>query len=704
MSGHSFLTVIVFLLLLACSGGEGWAQTQPEESFQLDQVVVTATRTEQKLKDIPANVTVLTEEDIQQSAAQTVDDLLRQVPGFSLLRQSGSLANAPTNQSVSLRGLGGTSASRTLVLLDGVPVNDPFGGWVYWGRIPRENIERIEVVRGGGSAVWGNLALGGVINVITEKPQGRTFKFTTYGGNRGTTNVDFLASDFLGPLIFSVGGNYFNTGGYNTVRADQRGPIDENTDSEHKTFNGKLEYPLSPNALLSLQGSFFTEDRHEGTPLGRNSTDTGFVRGGADFTTPDGSSWQVGAFSHLQTYKNFSASVAEDRQSERPSLNQFDVPSTTVGTTLQWSKPFTKLHLLTAGTDFQWIAAETNEDSRFIGNQFTRRRKAGGEQELAGIYLQDIFAPTPRWQVVVAGRLDVWRNFAGSRRDRDLQTGATVREETFSERTKVTFNPSIGLLYRATDRFSLRGSFYRSFRAPTINELYKPFAARGNVVTEANAALDPERLLGGEAGIDYIIAPGFLGRLTGFWSEVENPIVNVTIEEAGRTGRDISPCGFVPAGGVCRQRQNLDRLRTRGVELELEYRPHMYWTLSGSYLFDDTEVLSAPNQPQLEGKRARQVPKHQFVLQLRYNNPSLLNVSLQGRYVAKRFEDDLNSLQVGDFFLVDLLLSRQLMRGWEVFFAVENLFDRTYEDTKSADGIVGIGPPLLVHGGFRFRF
>lgn len=206
--------------------------------------------------------------------------------------------------------------------------------------------------------------------------------------------------------------------------------------------------------------------------------------------------------------------------------------------------------------------------------------------------------------------------------------------------------------------------------------------------------------------MDYSIMRNLLGRLTAFWNEVKDPVVNVT-KGIGQ-GAVIEPCGFVPVGGVCRQRENLDRTRIRGIEAELEYRPHPSWIFSGSYLFNDTDVLSAPGQPELEGKRIAQVPKHQFTLKLGYTNPALINFYVQGRFVGDQFEDDINSLKLGDYVVVDLMVWRPIplpkLSAGEVFLAVENLFDRTYEVAKTADGIVTTGTPVLVHGGLRVRF
>ncbi|MBI2882994.1 MAG: TonB-dependent receptor [Candidatus Methylomirabilis oxyfera] len=678
-----------------------------EEEVRLEPVVVSASRVEQRLPDVPANVTVITREEIKQSPARSVDDLLRQIPGFSLFRRSSSLVTHPTTQGVSLRGIGPSGVSRTLVLLDGIPLNDPFGGWVYWSKVPLESIERIEVARGGGSGVWGNYALGGVINIITRRPEARAAQAKLDVGTRDTVDADLLVSHVTGPWGISLEGSFFDTDGYKIVRKDQRGAIDVNADSSHKTFNGRVEYTPSLASSLFLAGSFFREDRGNGTPLQNNETETGYVATGGRLKTADGSDWQLTLFSHLQTFNSTFTSAAADRNSETPALNQFDVPSTDAGFNLQWSKRIFQSHLLTAGTDVRWINGETNEDATFNATlgDFTRRRKAGGEQFLAGAYLQDIFTPAPGWQVTIAGRFDSWESFNASRVEKNKQTGAITRNNQFDNRDEFAFSPKVALLYHATDQLSLRSSFYKGFRAPTINELFRPFRVR-NDITEANADLAPERLIGGEVGMDYVVMSNLLGRLTAFWNEVKDPVVNVT-KGIGQ-GAAIDPCGFVPAGGVCRQRQNLDRTRIRGIEAELEYHPFPRWAVSGSYLYNHTEVVSAPNQPDLEGKRIAQVPRHQFTLKLGYTNPALINFYVQGRFVGDQFEDDINALKLGDYVVVDLMLWRPIplpkLSSGEIFLAVENLFDRTFEVAKTADGIVTTGTPVLVHGGIRVRF
>jgi iron complex outermembrane receptor protein len=680
--------------LAAAAGAE-----PPPEPVRLEPVVVSAGRVEQALQDVPSNVTVLTREDIERSAARTVDDLLRQIPGFSLFRRSSSLVANPTTQGVSLRGIGPSGVSRTLVLLDGVPLNDPFGGWVYWSKVPLESIERIEVVRGGGSALYGSYALGGVINIVTQKPQATGVQGKIDGGTRDTIDANLETNVVKGPLGLSLRGNVFSTGGYPIIQENQRGAVDIDADSRHQTFIGRLEYAPLTNASLYLGGSYFNEDRGNGTPLQENSTEAGYIAAGGKFQSGDGSDWQATVYSQLQTFTSTFSRISLDRNSEVLTLDQ-TVPSTGVGGSLQWTKPLFARHLVTAGVDARWIDGQSDEDIlNFAGTAVTTRREAGGQQHFVGVFAQDIFKPLERLQITGALRFDYWQNGDASRTDRTPATGR-VTKTPFADRTDTALSPKFAILYRATDSLSLRASAYQAFRAPTLNELYRQFRV-GNVVTLANAELGAERLTGGEIGFDYAVGESWLAKLTGFWNELKDPVSNVTLSAPFP-----ADC---PAGTVCRQRQNLGRTRSRGVEAELHYRPARQWDLSASYLYNDSEVLKFPADPSLEGKRVPQVPKHTYTLGVQYLNPRFINAAVQGRFVGDQFEDDRNENELDSFFTVDLSLWRPIPLPYaaasEAFVAVENLLDTTYAVGKDpATGVVSIGAPLLFHGGIRFRF
>jgi outer membrane receptor protein involved in Fe transport len=675
------LAALLFLVMAA----PAWAQ-EPE---RLEPVVVTATRTEQKLGEAPASVTVLTREDVAQSAAQSLDDLLRQVPGFSLFRRSSSLVSHPTTQGVSLRGIGPSGASRALVLLDGIPVNDPFGGWVYWDRIPLQSVEQVEVVRGGGASVWGNYALGGVINIITRRPTARAAFFEGSYGTQDTHNVDLLLTEALGPFRLSLEGSHFATDGYKVVNASRRGTIDVDAGSRHTTFNGRAELVASPDLSVFVRGTYYEESRENGTRLQFNNTDAGSFATGLRARTGDGSEWTGTVFTDFQSFHSTFSTQAADRNSETLALDQ-RVPTTAVGAAVSWSRAFGS-HRLLAGSDFRWVEGETDERV-YVAGAFARTRVAGGEQQIVGVFVQDVYTPIPALELVGGVRVDYWRAYDGTRRDTPPPAGVPARQ-SFPDADDLGVSPRLALVWHATPQTDLRASGYQGFRVPTINELYRVFRVR-NDVTAANARLKPERLTGGEVGVEQRWGP-FTGRLTAFWNEVEDLVANVTLT---------SPLPDCPAGTTCRQRQNLDRARIRGFESELELRPARDWRIIAGYIFTDTTVLDAPQQRALEGKRLAQVPRHGASLTVRYDNPALFTAAATARFVGRQFEDDLNTLPLGSYVLLDLFLSRRLTRWAELFVGLENVLDTTYTTGRTSEGVVSIGAPFLAHGGVRLQF
>ncbi|RPJ45680.1 MAG: TonB-dependent receptor, partial [Candidatus Latescibacterota bacterium] len=608
----------VALLAVLASAAVSLAADKPavtEDKYWLKPIVVTATRSEQELTNVAANVAVLLEPEIRRSAAQTLDGLLRQIPGLSTLRQSSSLTSAPIAQGVSLRGLGATTASRTLVMVDGVPITDPFGGWVALNRVPLENIERVEVVRGGGSGIWGNLAMGGVVNIIMRKPVERTFSFMSDNGDERTTSSSLFAADRIGSVLVSGGGRYFDTDGFIVTREDLIGPVDEPAGIRHGTAFGRVEVLISDRSSIYLDGSYYDEEKRKGTPGDMSGTIARRVGAGADLETAGGGAFDINVYVEGQTYDNYSSSISRDRTESTPSTWEFEVPSKSGGANLQWSRRFGEHHHLFAGGDYRYIDSKSSEYEGYDGKLgvFRNLAEIGGKQHLAGAYLQEIFSPGGRWTVALAARLDHIRNSDGFQRETEIETGVIESEEEYGSAATTVFNPTIGLVLHASERLSFRGSAYQGFRAPTVNELYRRSTARGNVVNSPNPALEPERLIGGEAGIDYKLGARFFGRLTAFWNEVDKTIAQRTIGTADADGDTIEPCGWVAAEGVCRQRDNIGRLLTAGIETELAFRPYPLWSFSVSHIFDHTEILES-DDPELVGKRQRQTPKNQFVL------------------------------------------------------------------------------------------
>lgn len=636
---------------------------QPAASVS-DEVTVTASRTEQRLGETASSVVVLSSQELAATAAGTVDDALRQVPGFSLFRRSGSRYANPTTQGVSLRGLGASGASRALVLADGIPLNDPFGGWIYWGRVPRASLDRVEVLRGSGSDLYGSAALGGVVQLLRRPPSRTGFAVEAAYGERETPEGSFFLADNRGPWSASLAAEGFRTDGYVPVEPRSRGAVDTPAASRHSTADLTVERRVGTDARLFLRGSWFDEDRDNGTRLQVNDTTIRQVSAGLDGTAAGG--WlSLRAWGSDQDYFQTFTAISADRNSERLTRAQ-TVPAESRGGSAQWTRTAGDRHALVAGVDLRQVEGTSRE---IIPGPAPIRVEAGGTQRTAGLFMEDLARIGPRLSLTLAGRIDGWKN---------EEEGGETREET-------AFSPRASLLFRATDRWSWTASAYRGFRAPTLNELYRAFRV-GDVLTQANADLDAERLTGAETGA-VLTTPKVTARGILYWMEVDRSIANVTLS--------------VTPGLITRQRRNLGRTRSRGVELEGTARLSDRWTLSGGYLFSDATVVNARAEPVLEGLRLAQVPRHQASAQLRFSAPRLGTLGLQARWAGDQFDDDRNELRLRSFTTVDALVSHPLTRGLEIFAAGENLLDERVETGRTP--VLALGPPLSLRVGLRFE-
>ena len=660
-----------------------------------DEVTVTPTRSEQQLGTIPASVSVISSEEIQRRPAMVPDDLLRQLPEFSLFRRSSSLSAHPTSQGVSLRGIGPSGVSRSLVLLDGVPFNDAFGGWVYWTALPMESAERIEVVNGTSSSLYGSYAMGGVLNVVTRTAERRSVDIKTQYGSRHSPKFDFRGSDVWGKVGVSVDGSVFDTDGYANVLSSLQGPVDTKVAVQFGHVTLKADYNPNDRVHAFVRTGYFHEDRHNGKittvgPLTEELNDTTwkYTSGGVSARLPDTSTLHATIFGDTKTFNsNFLAipDATGARATGRLTLNQ-TVPTDAFGGTVQWSRAIFGTHVLTAGTDFRWVDGDSIEDAfdPITGSTKTLHRVAGGTQRSLGVFVQDVFVPVTNLTVTASARLDRWRNYDAHNTETTLSTGA-INDPVLPDKENSVGSPRIGALYRFHDRLSVWGDIGSGFRAPTLNELYRRFS-QGAVVTLANPALGPERLTGGELGVNVVPLSRVTWRTTWFDNRVKDPVANVTI----------TPPNLI-------QRQNLGRTRIWGVQTDADYRIGRTLRIGGAYIYDVAKVVENPANPALVGLRLAQVPTHRGAFQLQYSDPRIATIAFDLQISGEQFDDDLNtsSRVLPKYSLGNLSVARELGRGLEVFAAVQNMFDEEY--------FVGslptlVGPPRLFSLGFRVRF
>jgi outer membrane receptor protein involved in Fe transport len=641
-------------------------------AFQ-DRVTVTASRRPEPLGDTAASVLVLSASDLRTTAGLELDDALRQVPGFALFRRTPSRAANPTTQGATMRGLAGSGASRALVLEDGVPLNDPFGGWIYWGRVPRVAVDRVEVVRGGGSDLYGSAALAGVVQVVRAGTDAPRLDAELITGDQDLGEGSLFAGGRRGGWGARVAAEVFSTTGYYPVPSALRGAVDGRLSTRHHGGDLTLERAIGDGRLF-LRGGGYRDSRGNGTALQENSTEINQGVLGLDLPSAGGG-LRVRADLSSQDYDQSFSAIAADRLTERLTSLQ-EVPSDSSGLSVQWTRPLGARNVFVIGGERRGVSGESDEDA-FAGTS-TVSSAAGGRQRTTGLFLEDAWTLGSRLILHGGLRYDRWSNAEGFQ-----TTGSTTR--ALADRQETAWSPRGSLVLKLARRVSLTGAAYRAFRAPTLNELYRPFRV-GNVVTLANSDLGAERATGYETGLLLGLGDAVSVRATAFQMDAHDTVANVTLSTTPSL--------------ITRQRQNLGAIRSRGVELDGEARMGGHLVLAAGMTFLDAKVRSAPDTL-LVRKRVPQVPRRQGSAQLRYDPPKGLTFGVQARFVASQWEDDLNSLSLEGYWTVDALVGHSLNQWVSLFLSGENLTNAEYDVGRTP--VRTVGPRRTIRGGLRVR-
>lgn len=646
---------------------------------------VTVTRAQTRLDETPASVVALSQTELATTAALTVDDRLRQVPGFSLFRRAGSRTANPTTQGVSLRGIGASGASRALVLADGIPLNDPFGGWIYWGRVPAESIEQIEVLRGPSGDLYGSSAIGGVISILTRKPREQpTLSVDSSYGTQQTPAVSFFTSAGISHWAGSLAGDVLHTEGFVPIAPEDRGAID--------TLAGVRRWAIVPTVERRFQdlgraffaAEFFQERRTNGTPLQSNDTNLRIFSSGVDLDLDRAGALTLRAHVGTQRYNQSFSAISADRNTETLTRLQ-RVPSEFAGGSWQWNRAFSRSAVF-AGFDVRHVKGRSDETG-FAANIATSESSAGGSEFTSGVFGGAVISISERFQVSGAVRYDHWRNYRGSSVMRSLINGA-ITSTRFADRSESALSPRASALFRVTRHVSIAGTITSGFRRPTLNELYRNFRV-GDVITLANAELQAERAIGGDASV---LINGFGRRLfvrtAVFCTRVSHNIANVTLS-AG-------------PGSIIRQRVNVGRTRTCGVESDGQFKISDQLRVSGGYLFADARITSFPPSIALEGLRIAQIAPHQFTAQAEYSNARVVTAALQLRASSSQFDDDQNQFRLAGYANLDAFVSRRFGKHLSGFFAIENVFDSRIESGRTP--VLTLAAPRTLRIGIRLTF
>ena len=661
---------------LLCLASPALAQDDAEES---DGRVIVVTG--EGLPDTPASPAYGTVEIDREAVLSVpsgrIEEALASVAGFQQFRRSDSRSSNPTAQGITLRALGGNATSRALVTLDGVPIADPFFGYVPFAALLPEQVGRIAVTRGGGSGPFGAGALAGTIAIESLAPQAQApIGASALVNDRGGTEA---AGTFAAPLGsgYATGAVRWDRGpGFFTAPQDQR--VLASVPAKFDSVSGQLRAvaPLSPDYELQTRVLAFDDARTlrfagaDGSASGQDYSVRIIGRG----------AWQVDALAYVQA-RNFSNLIVSSSRFV-PVLDQRNTPSTGIGGKIEVRPPVGAAHTLRLGVDYRRSTGELQETpiSAFTG-QVTARRRAGGITSDLGIFVED------DWQVgqlVLTGGLRADRTtIAGGFFRESGPNGTVTIDNRFADRSDWTLTYRGGALFRATPRLDLRAAAYSGLRLPTLNELYRPFVVFP-VVTQANAALENEELRGFEAGLDWRPADGVALSLTAFDNRLENAIANVTL------------------GPNLRQRRNLPAIETRGVEAELRVARGAF-RFDGSLSFSDPRIEGEGASLPLDGNAPPQSPRWMAAATLSYAPSDRARVALSLRHVGDQFEDDQETDVLPAFTTLGAYAQVPLVGKLDLVLRAENLFDETVV-TRNDGGDFDLGAPRTVWAGLRYGF
>jgi outer membrane receptor protein involved in Fe transport len=661
------------------------ATVQLQPASNSEEVTVTAYRAPLGVLESPTDSRLLSQAALDTTPAITLDGVMRQLPGVELFRRSSSLVANPTSQGVSLRGLGSTSASRTLVTEDDIPLNDAFGGWIHWEEQPELSVNSIEVVRGGASDLYGSSAIGGVISLVPARPTEDLAELRSSYGAEGTYDDSLRLQAKLGPWGLLASGGIIGADGYIQEAPWQRGPVDiaSNMHSENGVF---LVEHDSGSLRFFVRGNGFNEARGNGTPYQTNGTRIWRYAIGGDWRGPHRSFLTTRLYGSTEHYRQTFSSISNlssfgvpncsYRCSEIPTRFSL-TPNNELGAATHWNQPLGAGLLVVVGADTHdvrvWDREQTFGNSAALTNLHDHQRDSAAYAELMWVRRS--------WTLIASGRMDWFQNYDGQLL---IWNGSSwgleqTQPAQFDQRV---FDPRLGLARKLWNHWAVSASGFRAFRAPTPNELYRSTQV-GNQLTEPNGSLLIERATGWESGLSTEWRWGTI-RSSYFFTQVNSPISAVTIDSQS------SP--------ILLMRENLGQIESRGVALDFTLAPHRWLAVDGGYQYAHAVVTQGS---EYLGNWIPEVARNMATLNARANNQRIGILNLQGRLSGRQFDDAANSALLHGYFRLDAYASRNFGRRFQIFTACENLLDRQIEVAKTPTTTLAM--PRAARAGFQVR-
>ena len=678
-----------------------------EGSLLLSSVVVSATRTQEAAARVASTVSVLSPEQVRQSPAREAQDLLREIPSVELPRTSSLVGG--TAQIVSIRGV---DEGRTGVLFDGVPVNDAWGEWIDWGRVPKAMLDRVEVLEGGQSSLYGNGAMGGLISFFSRPLAPGAMQLGVDGGSRDARHTYIAAGlPVYGALTANVNGDYQQGGGYRLIgQGAGSGDIESNVIQR----NSYLRLNYAPSASWSgfVTGHLFGDNRGTGTPLSYANRDQRNLDFGFDHSSILGGSLGIRGWDGrlIESQRSAAFRSATARADEDSSLTA-QIPSHDWGGSFQWTRNNSwGLESFAVGADYRHYQGDFNEvDFVTSGcptsptcHSVSQRVSSGGNQALSGAFAQAIAAPLTNLRVELSGRLDQWQNNDG--RSVTTTAAGVATPATYGNKSAGAFSPRIGARYQLHSTFSVHGAVYKAFRAPNLAELYRKSVST-STITIPNPSLSAENALGREAGFDWQPIDWLQAKGTWYVADYNNFNVPTNLTVTSTPPRP-AECGAAVA--TCRTRLNVTKVRSQGGEAYIALRPVQQLFVSAGVNYDDARQQSALATGVTNSTKphVNRVPSPKQTIRGTWSSPLFGDWTAIWRHEGQT--TTLGGLPLTPYTVLDANVQREVVPGLRGFLSVENIGDAKYPVNISGSGSTAIitnGLPRTVRVGVEaFRF
>ena len=713
---YAHVLIPLFLLLTS----QAWAQIAPPPNYdqKLNDMVVNATRSGTPLDEMSLNTTILTKEVLESSPDQTIDQVLKNVPGV-FLNDVPYYQKDPTGQSINVRGLG---YGRTLVLIDGLPANDAFYGTVQWNLVPMSSIESAEFVRGGVSSLYGNYGMGGVININTKTPKNSSQDVSASIGSFGTGNVaaskDLIVSDAM-QMRFSA--DYFSSEGfqnYATIYPGSPSNIKNGMGTDTvKNSNVRLQNYFKPtqdtNAFLRL-GYGTMADLSTNYAIAPNLIQMADVAAGSTTKLSEDKKAQVNIYyQNTNFYKQSGSTSTAGPNKNQPYINaNYTDPYSTLGASAQYTHDLkiAGIDQYIVGVDARNISASnlTNNLNSNGSGAVTSVNYAQGQQNFYGLLGQlKSSASSIPLEATLGARLDAWTSQTPTLYNAGAN-GANPLYQAIPNKSKSQLSPSLGLVYKATDDLNLRTAAYQAFHAPSMNNTLRSYGSTSGGYFFANPNLTPETMTGYELGTDYRWKQGF-AQITAFNNYIQNAITSYNLSTSSDLALANSLCASAgnPQGcglGKVNYYTNQQNLLSRGIEFQYHQDVNANWALDGGYSYTRTvlnwSATTDPTNTQVGG-----VPMNMANAAITYYPVPQASLTTTVRYVGNSWMAT-GSLPVPAYAVVGLKANYQVTPQASVFASVVNLFNRQYVTFNIASQATAYqaGMPQAITVGARVTF